>query len=268
MNLIPIKQEITDGFNSTEITISWGGYAEVDSAGWRHNDVCSSFSRVYFIKDGCGNIRYGDTNIKLRAGYMYLIPIGLKFSYSCDDKMTQIFFHINMYNGVRGDLLRCCDCVKEAYAGDEMIDTAQKAILSETFFDVIEIKKLLYTGIRMCLEKDDTDRLLPRHSVFVGDVIKYVNANLSMKLRTEDIAERFSVSRSTLCRRFKEEMGVTLRSYIEDSVFYWAEKMLVEERYSIGQISDMVGFCDQFHFSKRFMARFDQSPANYRRLHL
>lgn len=267
MNLIPIKQEITNGFNNTEITISWGGYAELDES-WRHNDVCSSFSRVYFIKDGCGTVSCGDTEIRLKAGYMYLIPIGLKFSYCCDSKMTQIFFHINMHKGVEGDLLRCCDEVREVYVGDDMIKAAQEAISSETFFDVVKVKELLYRGINMCLKRDETDSLLPRHSSFIDDVIKYINVHLSMKLKAEDIAEHFSVSRSTLCRRFKKEMGVTLHSYIEDSVFYWAEKMILEEKYSISRISDMVGFCDRFYFSKRFAVRFDHSPASYRKFHL
>ena len=267
MNLIPIKQETTNGFNNAEITISWGGYAELDNL-WRHDDVCSSFSRVYFIKDGEGILRYGNCEIKMKSGYAYLIPIGLKFSYECDEKMTQIFFHINMHKGVNGDLLRCCGKIKEVYVGKEIIAVAESIVSAETYFDIINAKKLLYKCISMCLADERTESLMPHHSSFIDDELKYINANLSMKLKSEEIAEHFMVSRSTLYRRFKSEMGITLHSYIEDSVFYWAERMIVEERYSISQISDMVGFCDQFYFSKRFMERFDHSPVRYRKTHL
>lgn len=117
------------------------------------------------------------------------------------------------------------------------------------------------------IEDEHSESLLPHRSELIGEVLKYVNINLSMKLRTEDIAEHFSVSRSTLNRRFKKEMGTSLHNYIEDLVFYWAEKMIVEEKYSLSQISDMIGFCDQFYFSKRFMLRYGKSPLNYRKEH-
>ncbi len=266
MNIIPIKQEISDGFNNMEMTISWGGCADLDN-NWKSKEISSAFSRIYFIKDGEGLLKCKGKEIVLRAGYMYLIPIGLKFAYSCNDKMTQIFFHINMHKGVGGDFLRSCGEIKEIYVGDKMIDMVEKSVSADTYFDIMRIKKILYESIDMCLENEEGDSLMPHNSPFVSEVIKYININLSIKLKAEDIAAHFSVSRSTLCRRFKKETGVTLHDYIEDLVFYWVEKMVVEERYSISQISDMTGFCDQFYFSKRFMMRFGKSPANYRKEH-
>ncbi len=268
MNIILLKQEVSDGFSNMEMTISWGGYAELDSQ-WCSNDITSAFSRLYFIKDGEGLLQYKDKEIKLRPGYMYLIPIGLKFSYSCDDKMTQIYFHINMHKGTGGDFLRCLNGIKEVYAGSEMINKAERFIMSaDNYSDIIKLKELLYKCVDMCMEDEKTDSIIPHRSPFVSEVIKYINIHLSMKLRAEDIAEHFSVSRSTLCRQFKKETGVTLHSYIEDLVLYWAEKMIVEERYSISQISDMTGFCDQFYFSRRFMKCFGDSPSAYRKKHL
>ena len=150
-----------------------------------------------------------------------------------------------------------------------MINKAERFIISaDNYSDIIKLKELLYKCVDMCMEDEKTDSIIPHRSPFVSEVIKYINIHLSMKLRGEDIAEHFSVSRSTLCRQFKKETGVTLHSYIEDLVLYWAEKMIVEERYSISQISDMTGFCDQFYFSRRFMKCFGDSPSAYRKKHL
>lgn len=266
MNIIPIKQEMSDGFNNTEITVSWGGYAEADAA-WYGKNVCASFSRIYYIKDGSANLHCRNKKITMKSGYMYLIPIGLKFSHECPDKMTQVFFHINMHKGGSGDFLRNVNEIKEIYVGDEIIKQAEEYISSETYADIVGIKRFLYESVMKFIEDEHSESLLPHRSELIGEVLKYVNINLSMKLRTEDIAEHFSVSRSTLNRRFKKEMGTSLHNYIEDLVFYWAEKMIVEEKYSLSQISDMIGFCDQFYFSKRFMLRYGKSPLNYRKEH-
>lgn len=266
MNVVPIKQELSDGFNNTEITVSWGGYAEADNS-WCAKNVCSSFSRIYYIKDGGGALYCKGKKITMKPGYMYLIPIGLKFSYECDESMTQIFYHINMHKGGGSDFLRGLNEIRELFVGDSVTEKAERYISAEAYADIIGLKQLLYECVCNCLEGEMQESLHPHRSELVSEVIKYININLSMKLRAESIAEYFSVSRSTLNRQFKKEMGMTLHSYIEDLVLYWAEKMIVEEKYSVSQISDMVGFCDQFYFSRRFMQRYGKSPLNYRREH-
>lgn len=190
MNIISIEQEAVDCFNNMEMTISWGGYAELDE-NWHRSDMCSAFSRIYFIKDGGGIVECNGEETILKPGYMYIIPIGVTFSYRCPDRMTQIFFHVNMSKGAGGDFLYNYKNVKEIYVGEKLVDEAERAASAETYFDIMSAKKLLYKCVGMCLENDGTDSLTPYKSPFVSDVIKYININLSINLKAEEIAEHF-----------------------------------------------------------------------------
>ena len=86
---------------------------------WQAENVCSPFSRLYFILKGEGLAHRGEQTLRLREGHIYLIPAGLNFSYSCTDYMEQLFFHVNV-NGRNGmDFFRGCSDILEKEGEDE-----------------------------------------------------------------------------------------------------------------------------------------------------
>ena len=44
-----------------------------------------------------------------------------------------------------------------------------------------------------------------------------------------------------------------------------ARKLIYEERLSNKELADWLGFCDEFHFSRRFKEATDQTPGGFRR---
>ena len=86
-----------------------------------------------------------------------------------------------------------------------------------------------------------------------------------VQLTTKELAEQLFICESTLCKKFKNEVGVTIGTYIDDLIFFNAEKMLLKTKWSINQISETLGFCDQFYFSRRFKHKYGQTPLEYRK---
>jgi len=82
-----------------------------------------------------------------------------------------------------------------------------------------------------------------------------------------EVAEHCYVSAALLRRRFREEMGMSPAAYIERCVMQEARRRLTEGEESLGVISERLGFCDQFYFSRRFRAFFGVSPREYRNGH-
>ena len=103
------------------------------------------------------------------------------------------------------------------------------------------------------------------YSPVIQKTIDYIRINLSVQLTAKEIAGQLYICESTLLKKFRKEVGVTLGSYIDDLIFFNAEKMLLKTKWSINQISETLGFCDQFYFSRRFKQKYGQTPLDYRK---
>ena len=62
-----------------------------------------------------------------------------------------------------------------------------------------------------------------------------------------------------------EEAGMSPGKYIDNMIFLKAKQMLSDPALTIGQISQKLGFCDQFYFSRRFKQLCGTTPLKYRK---
>jgi AraC-like DNA-binding protein len=60
-------------------------------------------------------------------------------------------------------------------------------------------------------------------------------------------------------------MGVSLSAYIERQIMHEASRLLLQSKLTAGEVSERLGFCDQFYFSRRFSAFFGISPREFRK---
>ena len=60
-------------------------------------------------------------------------------------------------------------------------------------------------------------------------------------------------------------MGITIGKYIDGIVLLTAKERLADKSYDISTISDDLGFCDTFYFSRRFKESFGRTPNQYRK---
>ena len=45
----------------------------------------------------------------------------------------------------------------------------------------------------------------------------------------------------------------------------FARDLLYDKELSLAEIAEKCGFCDEFHFSRRFKDNFDMTPAKFRK---
>lgn len=246
------------------LSIIDSGFASVGRE-WSAQYVCSPFSRLYYITEGEGIIKLKDSQIHLVPGRLYLIPLGTKYSCVCDSKLDHLYFHINIESPSGYDLLRGAVCVSAELPTDKIKH------LTELYFDnnlssqmelQHEIYRSLETLIRLQPACPEIDSLL---SPEIIKTIDYIKTNLSIQLSTEDIAEHLYLSKNTLAKQFKREVGIPIGKYIDKLIFFEAEKLLSKSSMSIKDISSLLGFCDQFYFSRRFQQLFEETPAAYRK---
>lgn len=79
-----------------------------------------------------------------------------------------------------------------------------------------------------------------------------------------ELAEHCSLSRNRFGELFKAALGMSPKQYIDQRRLRRAMSLLVHGDASITDIAERLGFCDAYHFSKRFKALTGQSPRHYR----
>lgn len=251
-------------FEQYKTSITDSGFAKTDSE-WNSSFVCSPFSRLYYVSGGYAEIRIKDRVIALTPEKAYLIPLGTKYSCCCDGIMEHLYFHINIDAPNGYDLLRGAECVS-CDIPLEKIMHLKELYFSHTFNDQMQLKYELYRSIQILLAAQPS--VTEFEVTLSPDIIKtieYIRNNLSIQLTTADIADSLFLSKNTLAKQFRREVGLPIGKYIDKLIFFEAEKMLTKTSVSLKEISDSLGFCDQFYFSRRFQQLFEETPLSYRR---
>lgn len=230
---------------------------------WRSENITSSFTRIYMITSGDGYLRYRDKEIRMVPGGIYIIPAGLTMSYGCIGHLEKVYFHIFQPLSNNLDIFNVTDEIFE-FHDQKIIDVILENIDGDTALKVTRIKMCLLDLFCRCFEKTDGIPLL-KYSEYVSEIISYVEKNLSVNLTVERIAESLFTSPAKLRKKFLEETGISIGKYIDERIMFMAELEVRAQKLSIKEISDKLGFCDQFYFSRSFSKKYGMSPMRYRK---
>lgn len=83
-------------------------------------------------------------------------------------------------------------------------------------------------------------------------IIVYINENLDKPLTIEYICQKFAISHGSLQNLFKENLNIPIKHYINDMRLRKSKELLKLYRYSLSDISSMLGFRSMYYFSKKF----------------
>lgn len=95
--------------------------------------------------------------------------------------------------------------------------------------------------------------------------INYIQEHLHTPLTLDELSREAGVSRSHLCRLFREETGESPGEYALRRKLEEACALLAGSRLSIGEITTVLGFASQSYFSSCFKKHYGVTPCAYRR---
>lgn len=117
--------------------------------------------------------------------------------------------------------------------------------------DIYMDRKTLHTVKR---EKSPVDILL-----------EYIHVNYSNEISLGGLCELVHINRTSLNRKFKEQVGYTAMEYLLRYRIKIACDALSHTNLSLAEIAEAVGFQYDTYFIKQFTAKMGQSPTEYRR---
>lgn len=242
-----------------------GRYVNLDST-WNYENMCGPFTRMYMVDRGEGFITYGDTVITMKAGNIYIIPTKLNVNLRCDTTMDKLYFHINILGYDNHDLLANLKKCVVLENRREIIDAAIEEWRRGDMKGLISIKTIVYNAINDAINLENAlSETIAEYSTVVKRALHIINDKLSASLTVSSIAHELYISVTKLENDFKREIGVTVGQYINERLLIKAEKLLRTTRYSIKEIGERLGYCDQFYFSRCFTKYYHCSPLKYRK---
>lgn len=97
-------------------------------------------------------------------------------------------------------------------------------------------------------------------------VIEYINANLGRQLGLNELASVAELSPYHFGRLFKQSTKFSPHRYVTLARIDWAKQRLQERKLSLAEISAVLGFSGQSHFTTVFHKLTGRTPRSYRNI--
>lgn len=144
----------------------------------------------------------------------------------------------------------------------DMLDTYISNIYEvteiEDFWHMLpEYAKMLCTKVHDTQEPIKQTRLLKTCT-------EYINDHIYSQIDMAKLEEVTNTSRKTIHRHFKEYMNITPSEYINEKRLAEAERLLKNTTISLVDISSMLYYSSQSHFTRCFREKYGITPSHYR----
>lgn len=163
-------------------------------------------------------------------------------------------------------------CVREAIQAGISPETAysvgdsyiQSMVEASNISELSSINHAMYEDFIMRVHKHRTN---PGVSPQIQACRDYIELYIEQELTLAMLAQRVGYSEYHLSRKFKQEMGVSIRTYIRYVKIERAKLLLETTTDSNAQIAEQLHFCSSSHFSTAFQEVVGQKPQQYRQKH-
>ena len=97
------------------------------------------------------------------------------------------------------------------------------------------------------------------------EILRLVNEDPQKNHHLEDLESRLGVSEKAINAAMQDRVGMSFSKYQSNLKLEMAAQHLrMEPEAPLKEIAAMFGFCDEFHLSKAFKAKYGMSPSKYR----
>lgn len=235
---------------------------------WNLQNMRAAFTRVYFPLDGEGVLTFGNEEIKIQPGNVYIVPSGLNFSGFCPKYLNKIYVHLTLRRPDGSDLLSGIDRCLVLPNRQELIDRVEELYRVSDLSSALKLKLLLYELLLEAVSISGLGSLKSKpYSEHTKAALAYIDEHLRAGLTIGEIASALFLSKLSLQKCIREDLGKPLGKYIDECIMSRAEAALLDPTLSIKEISDRLGFCDQFYFSRKFTEAHGMSPRKFRQMH-
>ena len=150
------------------------------------------------------------------------------------------------------------DFVQESSVQIPYLNSLMTCLLQEI---IIRLLRFEFT----CQKEEKPISLTRQHyqDELLERILAYIDECICEPLTIAEICQKFSISRSSLQLLFKENLDQTPKKYISDLKLEKSCQLIREQKYSISEISLLLGFNSIHYFSRAFTHKYNMAPSEY-----
>jgi YesN/AraC family two-component response regulator len=150
---------------------------------------------------------------------------------------------------------------------NDIMEESEKKLDNYPVFIMMKITEIL-----LFVRRFHSDRLIPpnlsmsnkaKHQM-INEIAAFVTQGEIRLKSLDDICNRFFISKSYLCRIFKEITGFTIQNYVNIHCVKKAQLLLEKNGLSIADISECLGYSSVTYFERVFKKYTETTPLKYR----
>ncbi|HBI73734.1 MAG TPA: AraC family transcriptional regulator [Lachnospiraceae bacterium] len=135
-------------------------------------------------------------------------------------------------------------------------DVMERAIFTEF---MVFLNKAFFSQIKV---KEENVNIRYQYDEQVNEILEYINQNIASPITIDHLANQFYLSKSYICRIFKQATGTTINKYLTARRISIAKSLLSEGMY-VNEVCEKCGFRDYSNFLKSFTKAVGVSPKKY-----
>lgn len=258
---------------------------------WNWKDVCSPFTRIYYVTEGEAMVHFASRSVKLTPGHLYIIPAHSVHSYECHGLFSHYYLHMFEVHHTNANLLEFYKLPSEVVASDldlallqDMCARHPEAQLpasdpksydnTTTFSHYVEHRSNMPVSEKIMLEgsimillsrflKNATARSWTK-DIRIAKIMRYINKNIDNEITVEELANMACLTTPYLIRIFKRTLGISPLQYINKKKIEKAQLLLITGSMTIKEVAYSLGYNDHSYFNRIFRKTCGKTPLEYR----
>ncbi|OHD63617.1 MAG: hypothetical protein A2096_09810 [Spirochaetes bacterium GWF1_41_5] len=228
--------------------------------GYRHQGFLS-LNRMQIIIQGEGTAYINGKKQDLKAGNVYIFPLLNNVELYNEGVLEKIYgqfnlnyFSLDIFNNEKDVLVKKFDPL--------MIERYKSILKKGSLFHA---KSLMYEILD--LFSDTLDKIIRQKSSLYHrfrEFFKICEEQNPLHVPVSRIARMMNMNEAYFTRIFKKKFSQTPKNYMILQKMNKAKEFLVFSDISMRDISEQLGFTDQFHFCKTFKKNENISPSRFR----
>lgn len=267
------KAELIDIERSLPLCAHNAGHYEISLREWstQRNNGRADYQLIYLLRGHMRVTLNGVTRV-IKSGSVLLYKPGQPQIYTYMNDVPCEVYWVHFYGTLipqtlkelELDSLTCAD-VGTNYRISQLINEVLIDLINEkfgAFYANAGRLMLILSEVAFSLKKNSDAEISTERFNNVLLQMHDIASNLSLK----DLAEANNLSVSRFSHLFTQTFGMSPHSYRMKIKIDRAKYLLSENDYSVKEIAEMLGFDDQFYFSRLFKKNTGVSPQAFRNM--
>lgn len=179
---------------------------------------------------------------------------------------TREFYSDAIYNMLMGFTLKRPIVLKDDFNCLGYFDKIKRELeINDILSEDVVISAVTQMLVNILRKSGCHEGIMKKSDKIIFEIQRYIQENCSEQLLISDIADKFYISKFYLTHIFKNQTGMSPRSYLTLTRLTKAYNMLHDSQLKISEIAGRCGFASPSDMARKFKEQYQVSPNEFRK---